>query len=139
MRAGNMAEAVTAAKRGARVRPSNNTTWCRIREDVFPVRLAWIESNGTLANDIIVGDVVAEAKHWDIDDRPRRWPSIVQAVKHMEKTGDWGRPVQQCGPCNWRVVRGRGLYHIGSGGLSSPSVDQLTREWETKPPGVPNV
>ena len=124
MRTGNIIEAMEAAKNGARVRRTD--TWCHYDDDHGILREE-CGSNYHLEPD----DACAT---WEIDDQPRRWPSIVEAVKHMEETGDWGRPVGGY----WMSFRAGMIRGVSAPGVVEcldgvRKIRSFVSEWETKP------
>lgn len=127
MKTGNIIEAMEAAKNGARVRMLSSAYWWK-----------WDRSGGSLVSDDGCGafghfseDMITST--WEIYDLPRRWPSIVEAVKHMQDTGDLGRP---CGG-TWPWYR----FKYANGPLVSAENDDFpgigadgyAGPWETKP------
>lgn len=128
MRTGNIMEAMEAAKNGARVRLLMGdvmTDWLVFDEHartLVTVRKIDRHRSGLLDADIL--------GTWEIDDQPRRWPSIVEAVKHMEATGDWGRPVDNCA---WFQVSNYRLRGVCYGVELAAVPKNIISEWETKP------
>lgn len=123
MKTGNIIEAMEAAKAGARVR--------RLVGDRGKRASMWrTVEDGYDYQTMSVNDILGI---WEIDDQPRRWPSIVEAVKHMEKTGDWGRSVVM----DYWVKRGSGansiLVETGDCSRMRSHAEYFTSEWETKP------
>ena len=125
MRTGTIIEAMEAAKNGARVRPVG-CHW--FTEKGFRL----VSKNGSEFVPI-PGEMRGP---WEIDDQPRRWPSIVEAVKHMQETGDWGRPVSEYSPWysfeNYLRVASA-LFDSGHTDKPGLSAGAITGEWETKP------
>ena len=134
MRTGTIIEAMEAAKKGAKARPL-----------VGDVMMLWHVYDGHCRALVPERKVDRKVRNlldvdilgpWEIDDQPRRWPGIKEAVKHMQETGDWGRPVSW--ECVWLCVDG--CLVVAASGCEerigmAPHLcgSDVVCEWETKP------